>query len=1412
MNKKILFKLLFVMLCIGFQKLSFALVYVDIPNIGTTNLYGLQSVSDASGVSKYESIPVKVLGSSNQLISVEEADRAKLFAAIQALDAIKNSSYYYHDSNYTLGQQAGLSSQQYLLGATAIDSVGIFSPGNASTFIHSALGFIVDVSLRNYTQQLALDTASYALGKQKAFLDVAKAIVSEAEQNGYISYGKLKAAYYFHLASNRMGDIAYSIFNLVINNTDVATLEAARDGAIALIPVVGTIWSNINAGADAGALLADLTWALYRGALGFYSLLTDSNIFTLMEDQHGVFPKNFFFYDPINPVTGQINNPPAPTFTFSSSAIDAKVGVRIDLDGSMSLDSDGDQLSYQWSLIKPAGSLAKIINPTSATPYFIPDVEGSYWVEMIVFDGIDTNSVGGNVSVTLPVIIPPNTPPVAVISPVSGVSVNSVVTVNGSGSYDADIGDSIISYQWTLIKPPGSNSSLSIATGNTTSFTPDMAGAFGIKLTVSDGSLTSSQTATISVVDVYPNVEIDYEDDQNHVYITNLTLGACTIKQIGRFTVPAGEKWKNSKFAASQGDLILLVRRNSQPTLRNGDTCSGGLAQDFYADGEYDWYGGTNIYNYTADLIEGDTLYLAAFSYSGVSNFSINSIIRVTTDLDGDGVPDAVEDPACRNNPAETFDSDADGVCNNQDKFDNDPAASADSDGDGYPDSWNPGKTSADSTTGLVLDHPAFVNNAAEWADTDNDGVGDNADKFSNDPAASLDSDNDGYPDSWNTGKSQVDSTTGLILDQFINDPAASLDSDGDGYPDGWNPGRTSADSTTGLVLDYFPEDANEWSDSDGDGVGDNSDWAPNDYTEWVDTDGDGVGDNADAAPYDPGRTTNTAPDVPIISDQSVLIDEVATINLSITDSDGDDFLIELLGKPEFVILTGQLISISPKSLDAGIYTLVVRVDDGFGGVTSRQFTISVTPPDNPLMQYSVSAVAGTGGSVTPSSRTVDSGTSASFTVTADSGYSTDSSVGGTCPAGSWSGTTYTTGNVTGDCSVSFSFTQAAPTQYSVSAVAGTGGSVTPSSRTVYSGKSASFTVTADSGYSTDSSVGGTCPAGSWRGMTYTTGNVTGDCSVSFSFTRSITGKASTALLVPDKTSLETVENEFYKIMTASGYAVDLVDAQDVNNSTVDLMNYDTVACFTYGNESAVAVLDQSVVDILMNAVSAGTTFVTNGNACGAKVMSLAGYWNAGVANTWNPALPDSNFLTDVTPNEPLFFGVVPYTGDPQSHTVDFWTSEDHESLQFRVDNTLSYTGRYSRSGQPLITPDRYLASGFGTGFSVGSVSDTWYPEWVRGSGRIIELTGLNWTFDQANGTGGYIGIAGRQILQNIAEGIGNGDSSSDNDGSSSGGGSSSSNGGSSSSSGGGQIDLWFVLLLLGLWWQAHQLKRIKML
>jgi len=63
------------------------------------------------------------------------------------------------------------------------------------------------------------------------------------------------------------------------------------------------------------------------------------------------------------------------------------VESEVQLDGSGSWNVDGD-LSYQWSYVSvPPGSAAMLSDGTVVDPTFIPDVDGTYVIELDVSDG-----------------------------------------------------------------------------------------------------------------------------------------------------------------------------------------------------------------------------------------------------------------------------------------------------------------------------------------------------------------------------------------------------------------------------------------------------------------------------------------------------------------------------------------------------------------------------------------------------------------------------------------------------------------------------------------------------------------------------------------------------------------------------------------------------------------------------------------------------------------------------------------------------------------------------------------------------------------------------------------------------------------------------------------------------------------
>jgi hypothetical protein len=162
-----------------------------------------------------------------------------------------------------------------------------------------------------------------------------------------------------------------------------------------------------------------------------------------------------------------------------------------------------------------------------------------------------------------------------------------------------------------------------------------------------------------------------------------------------------------------------------------------------------------------------------------------------------------------------------------------------------------------------------------------------------------------------------------------------------------------------------------------------------------------------------------------------------------------------------------------PPNCDIGAYELMV--------------TYTVTP-----------SVNGGNGTISPNTpQTVDDGGTATFTLTPNTGYSIGT-VGGTCPAGTFSGSMYTTGAVTANCTVIATFVI---NTYTVTpSVNGGNGTISPSTvQTVNYDTTQTFTLTPNTGYSIGT-VGGTCPAGSFSGSMYTTGAVTANCTVIANF------------------------------------------------------------------------------------------------------------------------------------------------------------------------------------------------------------------------------------------------------------------------------------------------------------------------
>jgi aryl-phospho-beta-D-glucosidase BglC (GH1 family)/PKD repeat protein len=182
------------------------------------------------------------------------------------------------------------------------------------------------------------------------------------------------------------------------------------------------------------------------------------------------------------------------------------------------------------------------------------------------------------------------------------------------------------------------------------------------------------------------------------------------------------------------------------------------------------------------------------------------------------------------------------------------------------------------------------------------------------------------------------------------------------------------------------------------------------------------------------------------------------------------------------------------------------------GGILADDWTSIVTWKMNKLKPYlaaeipnggctsslTITASAGTGGTITPSgSVSVSSGTSKTFSITPSTGYTVNAvTVDGTSVGAV---TTYTFTNVTANHTISATFKQVPVDTYTITASAGTGGTITPSGNVVVDkAANQTFTIAASSGYQINTvTVDGTSVGAVG---TYTFTNVTANHSIAATF------------------------------------------------------------------------------------------------------------------------------------------------------------------------------------------------------------------------------------------------------------------------------------------------------------------------
>jgi len=244
-------------------------------------------------------------------------------------------------------------------------------------------------------------------------------------------------------------------------------------------------------------------WTFVNVPGGSSAILTGANTVSphFLADRFGTFSIQLIVNDGLadsSPSMVTITTLNSGPVANAGSAQTVVVGSFVQLNGSASIDVDGDMLTYQWSLISgPTGSHAQLSDPTAVNPSFTADVVGTYVAQLIVSDGTNFSSPS-TVMITTNQLLAP----VAFAGANQTVAHKSTVHLNGTGIDPQGLN---LSYQWTLTSmPAGSVANLS-STSPTATFVADLPGTYVAQLVVNNGYVSSNPSmVTITTTNTAP--------------------------------------------------------------------------------------------------------------------------------------------------------------------------------------------------------------------------------------------------------------------------------------------------------------------------------------------------------------------------------------------------------------------------------------------------------------------------------------------------------------------------------------------------------------------------------------------------------------------------------------------------------------------------------------------------------------------------------------------------------------------------------------------------------------------------------------------------------------------------------------------------------------------------------------------